>query len=177
MVIRHVSDVQLCYWDSCPQNHTSITNCGSGRPSSIALSILNIVKHGSHVCLAGGAPVLLLPLRGPHHHLLHPLQHAQVLRAPGEFYIVWVTNNFIIALILWAPGDGRPRPCSPASAAPRAGGPELLGHGGHPPQADGAPRLHPPAEDCPGEWNPIHSGIMYEVALLLCNNSPLWILR
>ena len=54
-----------------------------GRPVRIALSILNI-KQGLHVWLAGGAPVLLLPLRGPHHHLLHPLQHAQVLRAPGE---------------------------------------------------------------------------------------------
>ena len=54
-----------------------------GRPVRIALSILNI-KQGLHVCLEGGAPVLLLPLRGPHHHLLHPLQHAQVLRAPGE---------------------------------------------------------------------------------------------
>ena len=62
-----------------------------GRPVSIALSILNI-KHGSHVCSAGGAPVLLLPLRGPHHHLLRPLQHAQVLRAPGEFLLELLTT-------------------------------------------------------------------------------------
>ena len=54
-----------------------------GRPVRIALSILNI-KQGLHVCLPGGTPVLLLPLRGPHHHLLRPLQHAQVLRAPGD---------------------------------------------------------------------------------------------
>ena len=86
-MFNNVKNVEGKYWDFCPQNYSAL----EGRPVSIALSILNI-KHGLHVCWPGGAPVLLLPLRGPHHHLLRPLQHAQVLRAPGEFLLELLTT-------------------------------------------------------------------------------------